>query len=179
MEISQERTELKWNRKHFSSFFKGFKKLPQTQECAIKILVAKPSDILVWTETKIHSSFPNVQFRIEVFSMPFRIDRNRLGRGVLIYVKRRHILLNKHNLPDDIEGFFVGISLRKVEWLLFGAYRPPWQEAEYFLKHVNYALHWKSERFLRKPKRVLLHHLQKHYLRNFSVVTWGFSFVKP
>ena len=41
---------------------------------------------LVLTETKNDSSFPNPQFSIEIFSIPFRLDRNRFGGEVLIYV---------------------------------------------------------------------------------------------
>ena len=95
------------------------------------------------TDTKIHSSFPNAQFRIDGFSAAFRLDRNRFGGGVLIYVKEDIPCkqLAKHILSDGMEGIFVEISLRKTKWLLFGGYRPPRHQAEYFLKHVNYALH--------------------------------------
>ena len=108
----------------------------------LKVLIVNNIDILVLTETKIDSSFPNSQFRIDGFSAPFRLDRNKFGGGVLIYV-REDILcikLTKHILPDDIEGIFVEINLRKTKWLLFCGYRPPRQQAEYFLKYVNYAL---------------------------------------
>ena len=107
-----------------------------------KVLIENNIDILVLTETKIDASFPNAQFRIDGFSASFRLDRNRFGGGVLIYVREDIPCkqLTKHILPDDIEGIFVEISLRKTKWLLFGGYRPPRQQAEYFLKHVNYAL---------------------------------------
>ena len=52
----------------------------------LKLLIGKNIDILIITETKIDSSFPNAQFIINEFSMPFRLDRNRFGGGVLIYV---------------------------------------------------------------------------------------------
>ena len=108
----------------------------------LKVLIVNNIDILVLTETKIDSSFPNSQFRIDGFSAPFRLDRNKFGGGVLIYVREDIPCkkLTKHILPDDIEGIFVEINLRKTKWLLFGGYRPPRQQAEYFLKHVNYAL---------------------------------------
>ena len=108
----------------------------------VKVLIVKNIDILVLTETKIDSSFPNAQFRIDGFSAPFRLDRNRFGGGVLIYVRENIPCkqLAKHILPDDIEGIFADISLRKIKCLLFGGYLPPRHQAEYFLKHVNYAL---------------------------------------
>ena len=108
----------------------------------LKVLIENNIDILVLTETKIDASFPNAQFRIEGFSAPFRLDRNKFGGVVLIYVREDIPCkqLTKHILPDNIEGIFVEINLRKTKWLLFGGYRPPRQQAEYFLKHVNYAL---------------------------------------
>ena len=84
-------------------------------------------DILVLTETKIDASFPNAQFRIDGFSAPFRLDQNRFGGGALIYVRENIPCkqLTKYILPDDIEGTFVEINLRKTKWLLFDEYRPP------------------------------------------------------
>ena len=52
-----------------------------------KVLIENNIDTLVLTETKIDASFPNAQFRIDGFSAHFRIDRNRFGCGVLIYVR--------------------------------------------------------------------------------------------
>ena len=108
----------------------------------LKVLMENNIDILVLTESKIDPSFPNAQFRIDRFSAPVRLDRNRFGGGVLIYVREDIPCkqLTKRILPDNIEGIFVEINLRKTKWFLFGGYRPPQQQAEYFLKHVNYAL---------------------------------------
>ena len=108
----------------------------------LKVLIVNNIDILVLTETKIDSSFPNAQFRIDGFSAPFRLDRSKFGGGVLIYVREEIPCkqLTKHILQDDIEGIFVEINLKKTKWLWFGGYRPPRQQAKYFLKHVNYAL---------------------------------------
>ena len=50
----------------------------------LKELVLKSVDILVLTQTKLDDSFPNSQFRVDGFSQPFRIDRNRSGGGVMI-----------------------------------------------------------------------------------------------
>ena len=108
----------------------------------LKSIIGKNIDILVITETKIDSSFPNSQFRIEGFSMPYRFDRNRLGAGIIVYVrddipsKQR----TRHKFPEDIEGIFTEVNLRKTKWLIFGAYRPPSQSAQYFFKHVGFAL---------------------------------------
>ena len=53
----------------------------------LKFLIVNNVDILALTETKIDSSFPNAQFRIDGCSAPFRLDRNRSGGGVLICVR--------------------------------------------------------------------------------------------
>ena len=53
----------------------------------LKLIIEKNIDILVITETKIDSSFRSSHFIIEGFSMPFRCDRNRLGGGVIVYVR--------------------------------------------------------------------------------------------
>ena len=108
----------------------------------LKVLIVNNIDILVLTETKMDSSFPNAEFRIDGFSSPFRFDRNRFGGGVLIYVREDITCkqLTKHILPDEMEGIFDEINLRKTKWLLFDGYRPPQQQAEYFLKHVIYAI---------------------------------------
>ena len=100
----------------------------------VKALIKRNIDILVLAETKIDSSFPNAQFRIDSFPIPFRLDRNRLGGGVLIYVRKDIpcMELIQHKRPENIEGLFIEINLRKQKFLLFGGYRSPRQEAEYF-----------------------------------------------
>lgn len=74
--------------------------------------------------------------------MPFRLDRNRFGGGILIYVWEYipSKQLTKQKLLDNIEGIFVEINLRKVKWSLFGIYHLPRQRAECFLKQVDYVL---------------------------------------
>ena len=60
----------------------------------LKVLIENNIDILVLTETKIDSSFPNAQFRIDGFSAPFALDRNRFGGEVLIYVREDILVSN-------------------------------------------------------------------------------------
>ena len=72
-------------------------------------------DVLVITETKIDSTFPIGQFAIKGFSQPYRLDRNRNGGGILFYIREDipSKELNKHTFPDDIEGIFIEVNLRK------------------------------------------------------------------
>ena len=98
-------------------------------------------DIFVLTETKLEDSFPNSQFLVDGFSEPFRIDRNRSGGGVMIYV--RDVIpskfLTKHFFPNDIEDLFVELNFRKCKWLLLGTYHPPSQSDQYFFENVDKA----------------------------------------
>lgn len=34
-------------------------------------------------------------------------------------------LLTKYNFPDDIEGLFIELNLKKTKWLFLGTYHPP------------------------------------------------------
>ena len=100
---------------------------------ALKLIIPGNIDIFVLTETKL-DTFPTVQFCINGFSTPCRLDRDRNGGGILLYV-REDIptrLLISHDFPCDIEGLFVEINLRKTKWLLFGTYHPPSQNDKYF-----------------------------------------------
>ena len=81
-------------------------------------------DILVITETKLDDTFPEKQFLIPGYKKPYRLDRNRNGGGVMIYVREdipSDILL-KHNIPENVEAIFVEINLRKNKILLVGTY---------------------------------------------------------
>ena len=108
----------------------------------LKTIIEKNIDILVVTETKLDESFPTSQFLIEGYSEPYRMDRNRKGGGILIFVKEDipSKRLKRHNFSDDIEGIFLEINLRKTKWLLFGTYHPPSQNDEYFFNQLEKAL---------------------------------------
>ena len=108
----------------------------------LKELVLKHVDILVLTETKLDDSFPNSQFLVDGFSEPFRIDRNRSGGGVMIYVRDviPSKLLTKHFFPNDIQGLFVEQNFRKCKWILLGTYHPPSQSDQCFIENVDKAL---------------------------------------
>ena len=99
----------------------------------------KHIDILVLTETKLDETFPKNQFLIDGYSLPFRQDRNSNGGGVMIYV-REDIpckMLSKHNTPDDFEGIFLELNLRKVKWFLFGGYNPHKDNISNFVRHLG------------------------------------------
>ena len=99
----------------------------------LKEVIGKNLDILTIQETKLDSSFTPQQFIIEGYSEPYRLDRDRDGGGVLIYVREDipSKLLKKHNFTQYVEGMFVEINLRKTKLLLFGGYRS---------EHLQYGL---------------------------------------
>ena len=53
----------------------------------LKEIIGTNIDILTIQETKLDSSFPPQQFIIQGYSEPYRLDRNREGGGVMIYVR--------------------------------------------------------------------------------------------
>ena len=92
----------------------------------LKAIIQGHVDILIVVETKLDSTYPTSQFLIDGYSKPYRLDRNRNGGGILIYVREDIPTkqLFKHNFPCDIEGMFIEINLRKTKWLLLGTYHP-------------------------------------------------------
>ena len=94
------------------------------------------------TETKLDDTFPLGQFYVEGFTMPYRLDRNRNGGGVIVYVREDipSKILEKHKLPQDVEGMFVELNFRKIKWLLFGTYHSPSQNEQYYFEALDKAL---------------------------------------
>ena len=72
-------------------------------------------DIFVVSETKLDASFPIGQLEIDGFSTPLRVDRNKVGGGLILYI-RSDILCKtlKHKLPIDVEGIFIELNLRHI-----------------------------------------------------------------
>ena len=58
------------------------------------------------------------QFLVTGFSVPYRLDRNRNGGGIMIFTVFAMIIpsrvLTKHVFPDDIEGLFIELNFRKA-----------------------------------------------------------------
>ena len=78
----------------------------------MKFLLQGKFDTLVLTETKLDNYFPTNQFLIEGYSKPFRLDRNRNGGGLLVYIREDIICkeLKYHSFAEDIEGIFIEIT---------------------------------------------------------------------
>ena len=108
----------------------------------LKFLNSGIFDILIITETKLDETYPISQFHIDGYSMPYRLDRNRNGGGVIIYVREDipSKILRKHFFPNDIEEIFVEISFRKSKWLLCGTYHPPLQSDQHYFDNIDKVL---------------------------------------
>ena len=99
-------------------------------------------DILIVTETKWDNTFPVCQFHIGGYSKSQRLDRNRNGGGIIIYVREdmRNRMLTKHNFPYNIKDLFIELNFRKSKWLLSGMYHPPSQPDPCFFNTLVKAL---------------------------------------
>ena len=78
----------------------------------LREVIGKNLDVITIQETKLDSSFPPGQFLLDGYAEPYRLDRNRDGGGVMIYVREDipSKLLNKHNFTSPIEGLFIEIN---------------------------------------------------------------------
>ena len=92
----------------------------------LSMSAAQCADILMLSGTKLDSTFPSIQFLINVFSVPHRPDRNSKGGGILLYVSDKIIVLplDRYSLQTDIEILFFELNLRTQKWLVCCSYNP-------------------------------------------------------
>ena len=88
---------------------------------SLQHLINKNIDVLLISETRIDSSFLSVQFYLQGYATPNRIDRNANGGVILMYI-REDIPSKLLNTDLSIEYFFVEIRLRKKTMLLCSSY---------------------------------------------------------
>ena len=83
-------------------------------------------DNLMISETKLDYSFLEQQFHIEGFNILFRLDRNRYGGGLLLYLCNDIIgvPLKGYVFSDSIEAFSIEILLKSCKWLKCCSYNP-------------------------------------------------------
>ena len=80
-------------------------------------MVKDSIDILMVSETKLDSSFPQAQFRMEGYAPPFRYDRESHGGGILLFI-REDIPTKIISITPlkDFEGIFVELNFRKKKF---------------------------------------------------------------
>ena len=85
---------------------------------------------------EVDERFTSSQFHTGGFSLPYRLDRNRNGWCVLIFVSEDipSKFLTKHNFLSDAEGLFVELVC------LLSLYQPPAQNHQYFFDCIDKAL---------------------------------------
>ena len=93
-------------------------------------------DILMISETKLDSPFPNGQFQIQGYSEPYRLDRNRNGGRILVFT-REDIPAKLIDSQIKIEGFFIELNLRRKKWLLRCSCNPKYSQISHHLKEIG------------------------------------------
>ena len=53
---------------------------------ALQFIINRNLDIILPSETKLDDSFPSAKFMLKNFGIPYRLDRNSNGGGLLLYV---------------------------------------------------------------------------------------------
>ena len=117
------------------------------------MLIKGNVDIIVITETKIDETFPSLQFSMEGYALPFRLDRCADGGGILIYIREDIPCkeLKSHAIELNFKGIFLEINLRKCKWLLLDGYNYNKANIDTFLGHLEPILDYhmtKLENFL-------------------------------
>ena len=103
-------------------------------------MLANSIDILCFGETKLDDSYPDGQFHVPGYSLPYREDgKSEHSGGLLVYVNENipSKKLSKIRLCYGIEVIPVEINLRKSKWLILAIYRPDWVEKVKFLDSIS------------------------------------------
>ena len=99
--------------------------------------VAGSTNILMVSETKIDESFTKGQVIIEGFGVPYRVDWNGDGGGIMLFV-RKDISSKLLSIENSLTWhFFVEINLRKKKWLLSCSYNPDRENIENHLETLS------------------------------------------
>ena len=87
----------------------------------LKPMLTEVLDILMIPGTKLDDSFLKAQFHMEGFRTPFRLDCNKNGGGILLYVQNNidAISLTDHVFSNDTEASFTEIKVSTCKWLVF------------------------------------------------------------
>ena len=109
-------------------------------------------DILLITETKIDDSFPIAQFKAHGYSLPYRLDRDSKGGGIMLYIREDIPSKKIVSSKSSIENFFIAINLRTTKWLVSCSYNPHSSFISDHLKELSKCL----DRYCTKYDNILL-----------------------
>ena len=99
------------------------------------VLSNAPIDVLCVDETKLDSSFPDHQFKIEGDQFPtFRRDRNSNGGGKLVYLREGFIVKRIPKFETEkVETICIEITIAKKKRCILFPYRlPNFSKTEFF-----------------------------------------------
>ena len=105
-----------------------------------EICKESPIDILCVDETKIDSSYPDAQFQINDYQFPpFRRDRNKYGRGKIVYIRQGVITRRLPKIETKVsETKCVELTISKKKWCILSAYRPTeYNNLKTFFEEIN------------------------------------------
>ena len=102
-------------------------------------------DIFLILEYKLDDTFPNNQFKIDHYKM-FRLDRNRYGGGLVLYVNEQVPCKKLTNYENPIASEIILLEFHqsKRKWLILGIYKTPKQKEVEFLQHLSWLLDFYS-----------------------------------
>ena len=97
-------------------------------------------DIFMISETKLDETFPCSQFKLHGYSFPYRLDRNRNGGGIMLFIKED--IPSKLIYSDKLEKdfFFIEINLRKSKWLICCSYNSHFSKIGNHLHRISIEL---------------------------------------
>ena len=80
----------------------------------LKEIVQDKLDILLISETKVDPSFPSSPFAIDGFSSPFRLGRNNLAGGTMLFAREEipSKILSEYKPNSSVKNIFIEINLR-------------------------------------------------------------------
>ena len=115
----------------------------------LNAMLSEVLDVLMIIENKLDDSFPEQQFLMEGFIIPFRLDGNRHDGGLLLYVCNNinAVFLKSYVFPDNIEAFFIEILLKSCKWLICCSCNPDRINVATHLDEIGKALDTYSRKY--------------------------------
>jgi exonuclease III len=105
----------------------------------LTLMIKESIDFLLVTESKIDDTFPHGQFQIEGFSRPIRLDRNRNGGGIIVFIRDELTCreIKPRVLYPELECTFLELRIRQSKWLLVVGYNPHKDNIGKFLRNIS------------------------------------------
>jgi len=109
--------------------------------------IADMIDILLISESKIDASFPQSQFLLPGFSIPFRLDRTCNGGSLLLYTREDLPIRPLPLIYGKIECLIIEMNISNKKWILAGIYNPQKSRIVSFLEVLEKNISFYSSSF--------------------------------